>query len=446
MAEGSHPKKQIPHPLTYPEAIELLYRLAPPFHQVGTGAYKVGLANTQALDAHFNHPHKHYHTIHVAGTNGKGSCSHTLAAILQASGLRVGLYTSPHLLDFNERIRVNGYPIPHERVTHFIEEERAFFEPLNPSFFEVTTALAFLWFAEQKVDVAVIEVGLGGRLDCTNIITPDLSIITNISLEHTALLGDTLEKIATEKAGIIKPHVPVVIGERHPDTAPVFQAQAETKHSPILFAEDKHPESTFPFDMQLKGFCQTYNARTILTATDVLRQQGYTITNEAIAQGFSHVCDMTGLAGRWQKLQDRPTVICDIGHNPGVVATLSSQLKAVSNTPHQLPPNTAKPLSEKSPQLHILLGFVNDKDIRPFLDALPRNATYHFTQPSVSRALNANLLTSLARCYGLQGTTHPTVVEAYNAILSEAAPNDTVFIGGSNFVVADLLQHLKEKA
>ena len=409
--------------MTYPETIQYLYDRTPAFHNVGPGAYKEGLSNTLAFDAHLGHPHRKFRTIHVAGTNGKGSCSHTLAAILQAAGYRTGLYTSPHLLDFSERIRIDGQPIEPDYVVHFVEQHRAFFEPLQPSFFEVTTALAFQYFADRQVDVAVIEVGLGGRLDCTNIITPDLSIITNISLEHTALLGDTLAKIASEKAGIIKEGVPVVVGVSVPATRPVFVSRAAALHAPLRFADEEQHD--LPTVMQLQGAFQEPNARTVLTAVDVLQQQGYPLTPHAIAEGFAHVCDLTGLRGRWQTLRQHPTLLCDIGHNPGCMPFLTRQLRA-------LPCRT----------LRIVLGFVADKDTRAALALMPTDAVYYITQPSVSRALPADRLLPMARCYGLDSTLYPTVADAVHAALGDATPDDAIFVGGSNFVVADLLRIL----
>jgi len=445
--------------VTYQDAIDYLYRCAPAFHNIGAGAYKEGLANTLALDEHFGHPHRQYRTIHVGGTNGKGSCSHTLAAILQSAGYRVGLYTSPHLLDFSERIRVNGKPIPHAYVADFVERERAFFEPLHPSFFEVTTALAFRFFADEHVDVAVVEVGLGGRLDCTNIIQPDLSVITNISLEHTALLGDTLEKIAFEKAGIIKPSTPVVIGETHPETRPVFESQAQQQHSPIIFADSplpphhpenpanpeipenpenpdfpvfpeipENPENPAPPVLQLKGLYQQKNARTILCAVSQLRRLGYALSDDSIREGFAHVCDLTGLMGRWQQVGEHPTVICDIGHNAGGLQDNIRQLK-----------------QQSCRMLRIVLGFVDDKDIRPVLNAMPRYATYYLAQPSTHRALKSHTLYALARCYGLKGREFTSVGEAFAAAQNDAAPDDFIFVGGSNFVVADFLKSYDSK-
>lgn len=412
--------------MTYEEATTYLYACAPAFHQVGPGAYKEGLANTWALDEHFGHPHQHYRTIHVTGTNGKGSCSHTLAAILQSAGYRVGLYTSPHLVDFCERIRINGTPINKDYVANFVENERAFFEPLQPSFFEVTTALAFRYFADEKVDIAVIEVGLGGRLDCTNIIRPDLSVITNISLEHTSLLGDTLQKIAFEKAGIIKADTPVVIGEALPETRPVFTEKATALQAPFYFAEEEELEDLQKRInlFQLRGAYQQKNARTILATVRRLQAIGYPISDEHIDEGFAHVCDLTGLMGRWQQLRQCPTVICDIGHNPGGLKEITSQLSR-----------------QQCATLRVVLGFVNDKDVRPALSSMPTDAQYYITNPSVSRALPAHQLYTLARCYGLDTREYPSVAEAVRTALSEASADDFVFVGGSNFVVADLLSH-----
>ena len=308
--------------MTYQETVEYLYNSTPVFEQVGASAYKEGLSNTLALDEHFGHPHRQFRSIHVAGTNGKGSCSHTLASILQAEGYKVGLYTSPHLVDFRERIRVNGICIPEAYVVDFVEKERSFFEPLHPSFFELSTALAFKYFAEQQVDIAVIEVGLGGRLDCTNIITPLVSIITNISFDHTQFLGNTLAQIASEKAGIIKPGIPVVIGETVAETKPVFLKKAREMQAPIVFAEDaKEVTSAEPLTEggmeyqtknlgklrgELDGIYQVKNMNTILTAIPVIRQQGVVISNGSIRVGVAHVCETTGLEGRWQHIQSNP--------------------------------------------------------------------------------------------------------------------------------------------
>lgn len=408
--------------MDYEATLNYLYDSAPMFQQVGSAAYKEGLENTYALDEYFGHPHRRFRSIHVAGTNGKGSCSHTLAAILQEAGYRVGLYTSPHLVDFRERIRINGKPVSKEYVIRFVEENRAFFEPLFPSFFELTTAMAFRYFADERIDVAVVEVGLGGRLDCTNIIQPDLGIITNISLDHTQFLGDTLAKIAGEKAGIIKTNIPVVIGETTPETKPVFLTKATEVHAPIYFAEENQQLEYPGLECELKGLCQTKNTRTILTALPLLRKAGYRLDEEAVRNGFKQVCELTGLMGRWQKLQDRPTLICDTGHNIGGIAYIAKQLQ-----------------QQHYRKLHIVIGMVSDKDIRGVLALLPKDADYYFTKASVKRALGEHELQQLGIQSGLNGDCYPDVPTAVHAAQQKSLPEDFIFVGGSSFIVADLL-------
>lgn len=408
--------------MDYQNTLTYLYDSVPMFQQVGGSAYKEGLENTQALDKHFGHPHRSFRSIHVAGTNGKGSCSHTLAAILQEAGYRVGLYTSPHLVDFRERIRVNGVPVPEEYVIRFVEEERSFFESLHPSFFELTTAMAFRYFADEKVDVAVIETGLGGRLDCTNIIRPDLCLITNISLDHTQLLGDTLEKIAGEKAGIIKKGIPVVIGETTPETRLVFLQNAYEAEAPIYFAEENKHEDYPGLECELKGLCQTRNTRTVLTALPLLKEAGFHLDEPSVRNGFAHVTELTGLMGRWQKLQDAPTLVCDTGHNVGGISYIVEQLRQQSYR-----------------HLHIVIGMVNDKDIRGVLALLPKEAVYYFTKASVKRALPEAELKELASTAGLQGSCYPDVPAAVQAAQQKSLPEDFIFVGGSSFIVADLL-------
>lgn len=416
--------------MNYQETTEYLFNSTPVFEKIGAKAYKPGLQTTFALDDHFGHPHQKYKTIHIAGTNGKGSSSHTLAAILQSQGYKVGLYTSPHLVDFRERIRVNGECVPEQYVIDFVEENRAFFEPLHPSFFELTTAMALKYFAEQEVDYAVIEVGLGGRLDCTNIITPILSIITNISFDHTQFLGNTLAEIAGEKAGIIKPGVPVVIGEYLPETRTVFEKKAKSENAPILFAQDfdaDHLESseTCDVDMELKGSYQERNKKTILTALHILRQK-LAISDEAIREGFAHVCELTGLRGRWEKLNDTPLTICDTGHNLAGWSYLAPQINAV-----------------KAETKHIVFGMVDDKDVVHVLqllkEKLENRVKYYWTQPSTKRAIPVEKLSELALKLGLHGETYHSVKEAYSAALKNAEKGDFVFVGGSSYVVADLL-------
>lgn len=425
--------------MTYAETVRYLYNLAPLFQEIGAGAYKEGLSNSLALDAHFGHPHRSYRTIHVAGTNGKGSCAHTLAAMLQHRGLKVGLYTSPHLTDFRERIRVNGVMMPEQYLVDFVESERAFFEPLHPSFFEITTALAFKFFADQGVDVAVIEVGLGGRLDCTNIITPVLSLITNISLDHTQFLGDTLEKIAAEKAGIIKPGVPVVIGEAVPETRPIFTRRAAEAGAPVRFAEDVPEVLTSSLDAEglrryvtrsfgelhgeLAGECQTRNANSLLCAARVLRPL-FGLTPEDVRYAFRHVCHATGLQGRWQTLRRSPLVVCDTGHNPGGWQYLAQSLRQACG---------------QFAHVRIVFGMAADKDIRHVLALLPAQAVYYWATASVRRAMDADLIRTAAESFHLAGNAYPTVAQAFQTALAQASPEDMVFVGGSNFVVADLL-------
>ena len=416
--------------MNYEETLDYLYNSAPLFQHIGKDAYKAGLENTYLLDKYFNHPHRQFRTIHIAGTNGKGSCSHTLAAILQSAGYKTGLYTSPHLIDFRERIRVNGIPVSKEYVIDFVEKHRAFFEPLHPSFFELTTAMAFHYFAQSQVDVAIIEVGLGGRIDCTNIIRPDLCVITNISFDHIQFLGNTLAKIATEKAGIIKEKTPVVIGETTPETKPIFTTRAkeveQLLHSSSINEKGKRIYQTTDYlnlEGELEGLCQLKNTNTLLSAIRLLKQAGYQLTESNIRKGFSQVCELTGLMGRWQKLESEPTLICDTGHNVGGISYIIEQLE------HQ-----------KYERLHIVIGMVNDKDISGVLSMLPKNATYYFTKASVKRALSEKELQSLAMQSGLHGDTYPDVETAVTAAKEKANKNDFIFVGGSSFIVADLLK------
>lgn len=408
--------------MNYTETCEYLFNQMPMFERQGASGYKEGLSNTRALDEHFNHPHTKYKTIHIAGTNGKGSCSHSIAAILQTAGYRVGLYTSPHLVDFSERIRVNGEPISEKYVIEFVERERHFFEPLHPSFFEVTTALAFKYFSDMNVDVAVIEVGLGGRLDCTNIISPILSVITNISFDHTQFLGDTLAKIASEKAGIIKKGTRVVIGEATSETRPVFEAKAKEMCAPICFAEDNPYENAADLMTDLQGAYQRKNANTILTAIANLPE--LSISNDNIRRGLANVCTLTGLKGRWQTLAQHPLTICDTGHNVAGWKYLSRQIA-----------------QQPCDALHIVFGMVDDKDIDTVMDMLPKNAKYYFTKAETHRAINETVLKEKAETRGLSGNTYPSVAQAYNDAKKNAKNNDFVFIGGSSYVVADLLKN-----
>ncbi len=425
--------------MNYDQTVNYLFNSAPSFQQVGKDAYKEGLENTYLLDEHFNHPHRLFHTVHVAGTNGKGSCSHTLAAIFQAAGYKTGLFTSPHLIDFRERIRVNGVPVSKQFVIDFVEQNKDFFEPLHPSFFELTTAMAFYYFAQEKVDIAIIEVGMGGRLDCTNIIQPDLSIITNISFDHTQFLGNTLAKIATEKAGIIKASTPVVIGETTEETKAVFLEKARLENAPIHFAEDEHnilgyqwdDKGQFVYDTksypclegELSGLYQIKNTNTILSAVRILKTLGYHLDDDSVRKAFSHVCEMTGLMGRWQKLGEKPTIVCDAGHNVGGFEYITEQLQHIHFK-----------------QLHIVFGMVNDKDISGVISLLPKDAHYYFTHASVKRALPEKELQAKAEKAGLHGQSYPDVHTALEAAKKAASPEDFIYVGGSCFIIADLLK------
>lgn len=421
--------------MNYSETIDYLYASAPAFTKVGADAYKPGLYTTEALDKHARHPHKEYLTIHVAGTNGKGSCSHTIAAILQSAGLRVGLYTSPHLVTFRERIRVNGEMISEQYITDWVADNRAFFEPLHPSFFELTTAMALEYFRDSNVDIAVIEVGLGGRLDCTNIITPILSVITNISFDHTQFLGNTLAAIASEKAGIIKPGVPVVIGETTAETRPVFQDKATAVGAPIRFAEDN--AIAFDGEFELKGLYQEKNRQTVLNCVplliDQLEKHGIEICDatEKIRYAMAHVCELTGLMGRWQTLCSRPLVICDTGHNVAGWKYLAQQ---ISETFSSLPEGST---------LRIVFGMVDDKDINTVMEMLPQEAVYYFTQAETHRAIPSGKVMETAARHSLRGTAFASVNEAYDTAYGDSTADDMIFIGGSSYIVADLMTYLK---
>ncbi len=412
--------------MNYDQTIAYLYNSQPAFHQVGAAAYKPGLDNTIRLMEQLHNPHTMFRSIHVAGTNGKGSTSHLLAAVLQKAGYKVGLYTSPHLVDFRERIRINGNMIPKERVVDFVDKQQRILENIRPSFFETTMALAFDYFASEKVDIAVIEVGLGGRLDSTNIITPELSIITNIGIDHTEFLGHTLPEIAAEKAGIIKPNIPVIIGETHPQTASVFIQKAKEVQAEIIFADNNYQLSTaLPIvrtvNCQLSGCYQTKNQRTVLAAIAQLKQKGWNISEEAIQQGFANVCTLTGLRGRWETLAENPLVICDTGHNAHGIKYVVQQLKTLSGT------------------LHIVFGMVDDKDVEDVLKMLPKQAHYYFTQAQTKRAIPATELKKMAEKKGLQGQDYTTMKDAIQAAKEIATTADTIFIGGSNYIVGEAI-------
>lgn len=419
---------------TYNEVIDFLYSATPQFQRIGAAAYKPGLETARRLDEAFGSPHTAYPCIHIAGTNGKGSTASTLAAILQSAGYRVGLYTSPHLVDFRERIRVDGEMISQKGVIDFVNRYREMHIDCSPSFFELTTIMAFDHFAAEKVDVAVIETGLGGRLDTTNIITPVLSIITNISLDHVAQLGNDLLSIASEKAGIMKPGVPVVIGEAEGDIASLFRSRAAESGSPITFASPASLWQSVTYndnfnyyirspygDIEgtLTGECQTRNAATVLTAIGKLAQH-FIISDDAIKNGFKRVCDLTGLRGRWTTLSREPLTVCDTGHNTGGWAY------------------TAKRLMTMPRPLSMVIGFVNDKDVEHILDLMPGDATYYFTQASIPRAMEAEEVKRRGEVHGLRGTAIGSVKRAV-AEAREATPaTGSIFIGGSTFVVAEI--------
>jgi len=429
--------------MAYEDSIEWLFSQVPMFQNVGAKAYKPGLGTTLALAAEYGNPHKAFPTIHIAGTNGKGSTAHTIAAVLQSAGYKTGLYTSPHLVDFRERIRVDGVPADKTFVERFIEDFRASLpRKTNPSFFELTTVMAFRYFADCGVDVAVIETGLGGRLDSTNIISPVLSVITNISLDHTALLGKTEEEIAGEKAGIIKPLTPVVVGNAEGGVRKVFEDKASQMKAPIVFACDRQLFTVIKdsgkiiyadtlwgdIEGELTGNCQVENTATVLSALSILKERFSAIDKFAVAKGFSEVCELTGLMGRWMTVKDTLVhTICDTGHNIGGWRWLGPKLREIS---------------EQDGTLRMVVGFVNDKDVVAIMGEMPRNAVYYFATPSVNRGREAVSTLEAARAAGLDGLAFATVGEAYETAVADSAANDTIFVGGSTFVVADLLSFI----
>lgn len=411
------------------------------FTRIGAAALKNDLSNTLALCKHLQNPENKFKSIHIGGTNGKGSTSHMLAAILQTAGYKTGLYTSPHLKDFRERIRINGEMIAEQTVIDFTNRNQIISEEIEPSFFEATVGMAFEHFAKEQVDIAVIEVGLGGRLDSTNVIHPLLSIITNISLDHTNLLGNTLSEIAGEKAGIIKPGVPVIIGESHPETQAVFEQKAKEAQAPIAFAPgnweiktlsksdllhlevyNKISGTKLDLALDLTGSYQIKNLPAILSAVDELRKQGFIISDAHVQSALKNVKQLTGLQGRWQTLQTAPLVICDTGHNE---AGISEVLKNIAATPHE--------------NLHFVLGMVKDKDISKILTLLPKNAQYYFCQPDIERAKPAYELQQEAMALNLNGDHFVSVQLAYKTALHNAGKKDLIFIGGSTFVVAEVV-------
>jgi dihydrofolate synthase/folylpolyglutamate synthase len=428
--------------MTYSQTIDFLYSKLPMFTRIGAAAIKKDLHNTLALCGALGNPQHKLKTVHVAGTNGKGSTSHMLAAIFQQAGYKTGLYTSPHLKDFRERIRINGKMVPKSFVTNFVKTQQKLVEEIEPSFFEVTVAMAFDYFAKEKVDIAIIEVGLGGRLDSTNIITPELSIITNISLDHTNILGNTLAEIAVEKAGIIKKNIPVVIGEYHPETADVFIKKAKAANALINFAEDSlHIHNSelkgikllvdiadqkqiryANLGLDLTGTYQLKNILAVIKSIDLLRKNGFVIADEAIYSGLKQVKKLTGLQGRWQTLSKNPLVICDTGHNKAGISEVVRNIALI-----------------KYENLHVVIGMVKDKDIDGVLQELPKTATYYFCRPQLERGLPAKELQKLASRYKLKGTLFEMPKDALAFAKKAARKKDLIFVGGSTFVVSEIL-------
>ncbi|MCI9843747.1 bifunctional folylpolyglutamate synthase/dihydrofolate synthase [Flavobacterium pectinovorum] len=405
--------------MNYQETTHWMFNQLPMYQLQGASAYKEDLTNIRLLTAHLGNPQNSLKCIHVAGTNGKGSTSHMLASVLQEAGYKVGLYTSPHLKDFRERIKINGKEISEDFVIEFIAKHKDFFEANDMSFFEMSVGLAFDYFATEEVDIAIIEVGLGGRLDATNIITPLISVITNIGLDHTQFLGNTLEAIAGEKAGIIKPNVPVVIGEYTPETQPVFLAKAEENQTDIYFASDLIAEV---FLSDLIGDYQFYNKKTVQQTIQILNEiTNFKVSDESLKSGLLHVVKNTGLQGRWQQLGENPKIICDTAHNKHGVTVVMNQLQ-----------------NEKYEKLHIVLGVVNDKDLDAILPLFPKEAQYYFCSPDSSRGLPAETLKNAAKQFDLEGEKYDSVEIAFAEAKKNAAKNDFIYVGGSTFVVAEL--------
>ncbi len=431
--------------MDYSDTLDYLFSRLPMFQRVGPAAYKDNLDNTLLLGNYYNNPHRLFKTIHVAGTNGKGSVSHMLAAVLQSAGYKTGLYTSPHLIDFRERIRINGEMISTDDVMEWVEDFREKNEEweIEPSFFELTVAMAFDYFAKQQVDIAVVEVGLGGRLDSTNIITPEVSVITNIGMDHAALLGDTIEKISFEKAGIIKAGIPVVIGTSQPETMQVFNEAAALKLAPLFFADQEYGVNYALSDMEgnqllsvtrdgqvvypqlkldLKGMYQQKNLPAVLKTVEVLRHMDWKISDEHLLNGLANAKRMTGLQGRWQILGYNPLLVCDTAHNAEGMIEI---VKQIEQTPFE--------------KLHVVLGIVSDKDARKMLSLLPVTAEYYFTRADIPRAMDEKELAMIAGQFNLKGTVFSSVERAFNTARNRAGANDMVFVGGSTFVVAEIL-------
>jgi dihydrofolate synthase/folylpolyglutamate synthase len=405
--------------MKYSETTQWLFSQLPRYQNVGKSAYKADLGQTLKLAKQLNHPEQKFKSIHVGGTNAKGSTAHMLASILQEAGYKVGLYTSPHLKDYRERIRINGELISKDFVVDFVSSHKTFFETNALSFFEMSVGMAFAYFAQEQVDIAVVEVGLGGRLDSTNILNPEVSVITNIGLDHTQFLGTTLEAIAGEKAGIIKSNIPIVIGETQLDTEAIFRTKAAKVQAPIYFA-DQLVEVRYP--TSLKGDYQRHNVRTVLQAIEVLNSAAFTIPTEAVQHGLLKVIENTGLRGRWEVLGSFPTIICDTAHNREGLRLVFKQLQ-----------------SEKFQRLHVVLGMVNDKDVLSLLELFPKQAQYYFCKPNIPRGLEAAQLAQIFTEYGFEGSEYSSVKDALKAAKQNASKEDLIYIGGSTFVVAEII-------
>ena len=406
--------------MTYQDTVNWMFQQLPMYQNQGKTAYKANLDNTLQFAAHLQHPENNFKSIHVAGTNGKGSTSHMLASILQEAGYKVGLYTSPHLKDFRERIKIDGKEIEEAFVVDFIGLHKSFFQTHSLSFFEMTVGMAFDYFSQENVDIAIIEVGMGGRLDSTNIIIPEVSIITNIGLDHTQFLGNTLAAIAFEKGGIIKSNIPVVIGETQEETKSVFKELAEAHHAEIHFADQQ--EVMPDYESDLKGAYQQKNKATVSCALQIIRSKGFEISDEAIATGFKNVVKNTGLNGRWQILQEQPKIICDTAHNKEGLYYAMAQL-----------------LKEPFEVLHIVFGVVNDKDVQSIMPLLPKNAHYYFCRPDIPRGLAADVLRDIFLENGFKGSAYTSVQEAFKTAKQQATKSDVIYVGGSTFVVAEII-------
>lgn len=441
--------KEIINRMNYLQTVDFLFSQLPLFQRTGPAAYKANLNNTLSLDEHFGHPHRSFKSVHVAGTNGKGSVSHSIASVLQNAGYKTGLFTSPHLVDFRERIKINGVMVPEEYVTNFVNDNIGFIRKTSPSFFELTTLMAFRYFADSKAEIVVVETGMGGRLDSTNIITPLVSVITNIGLDHTQFLGHTLAEIAAEKAGIIKSGIPVVIGEWQKETEEVFTTHCIRMNAPfqgfaslkykvhasflssdrkqIMHIEGSENGESMEVSLDLLGLYQRKNLPTVLLTIESLKKSGIKITEDAVYRGLRDVTKITGLRGRWEEIGHNPLIICDTGHNAEGIVQVVEQ---ISQTPHK--------------ELHFIFGMVNDKDSSRVLALLPKDAHYYFSRADIPRALDPQILKKQAEAFGLNGQAFHEIKKAFVAAKGSANAEDLIFIGGSTFVVAELFKQFPE--